>query len=203
MIGLVIKLTGKFVTNLVLISIIFLFNACTRYNVTWRNYSRYDDTKIVLFSQKNEKVSLYLNKTISFRTFFPIEYLNLQQPSDCYLYIYPFLGHSTKSEIFFYDISILEQDRNRVIIEERQNVEAYYADFYINDLCYTVISQDNELIISIPQDLKNIDDILNNHDVIDYTYLHEGKTNYHGVVVCGYIVKSDKDNSYHWLRPGI
>ena len=194
---------GKCVTNLVLISIILFSNSCNRYNIVWRNYSQYDDTRVVFTTQDSEEVRIVLNKSYSFYTFSSIEYVNFQQPKECYLYIYPFFDKSIKSELFFYDIQILYHEKTVVKIAPRQGVEAYYADFYIDGLRFTVISKDNEIAITEPQEIKikDTDTILFDLGTTDCTYVYTGRNDYNGTVVCGYIVRSKIDNTLHWLGP--
>lgn len=190
---------GKYVISLVLISIVLFFSSCNKYNIIWRNYTQYDNTNVVFTTQNDEKIKIVLNKTASFFTFSPIEYINFQNPRGCYLYIYPFLGKYIKSELYFYDMKILYQEENKVVVEPRQDVEAYYADFYIDDLRYTVISKDNVITITIPQNSTNMVDVFSSLNNSDYTYVYTGRKDYSGTVVCGYIVKSKIDNTLHWL----
>ncbi len=86
-----------------------------------------------------------------------------------------------------------------MVVEQRHDIEAYYADFYIDELRYTVISKDNVITITEPQISANIVDIFSNLDNRDYTYVYTGRKDYDGTVVCGYIVKSKIDNTLRWL----
>jgi hypothetical protein len=132
--------------------------------------------------------------------FSSIKYINFQQPKGYDLAVYPFFNNNTESELFFYNVQILYQDGEKVILATREDVEAYYADFYINGFCYTVVSRDNELTITEPQELKNMTDILSSIDIADYTYVSTGQSNYDGSVICGYIVRSKIDNTLHFLE---
>jgi hypothetical protein len=193
------KSTGKYLINLVLINFIFILNSCIEYKINWRNYSSYTNTKVIFSTQNDKNIKLNLNNTRKFRVSVPIEFINFQQPNECDIVIYPFFDINNESEVYFFDINILFQDDKKVIVESRQCVEAYYAKFYINDLLYYIISKDNELIITEPQELMSMDKILLNINNIDYTYVDNGRSDYNGYVFCGYIVRSKIDDTILWL----
>jgi len=189
----------KYVISLVLISIVLFFDSCNKYTIIWRNYTQYDSTDVVFTTQNDEKIKIVLNKTNSFFTFSSIERIIFQNPKGCGIYVYPFFNKFTESELYFYDIQILYQEENKVVVKPRKDVEAYYADFYIDELRYTVISKDNIITITEPQNFTNMVDIFSDLDNRDYTYVYTGRKDYDGAVICGYIVKSKIDNTLHWL----
>jgi len=100
-------------------------------------------------------------------------------------------------------MQIINQDERSVIVAKREGVEAYFADFYINDLRYTVISKDNVLTITEPQELTSMEDVLAYIKNADFTFVSTGKPHWNGVVEAGFIVRSKIDNSIRWLRSWI
>jgi len=179
-------------------------NSCNVYEISWRNYSTYSDENIKLKFQNNEKVNLKLNKTKRFRLFTQIDYIiEFERQYGCYIYVYPFFNINTESEIFFYNINIINQNEKSIIIEERKDVEAYFAEFYIDNLRYNVISKDNILAITEPKEFTNINDILSYIETSDFTFITAGRTDYDGVVKGGYIVRSKIDSTILWLEGGL
>jgi hypothetical protein len=181
-----------------------MFVSCEKYNILWRDYSESNDDVVELHFRKGNKtrnIIIYKNQTRSFWVFNTSEFTGRTLPTNCSIAIYPFFSNNKTSEIFIYDIQVLEQTQSSITIAPRKDVVAYYADFYENNYCYTVISRDNKLDITDSQELKSVNEILNTLDSYDYTYKYEGEERYNGKIVCGYIVKGKIDNTFHWLRP--
>ena len=194
----------KYLIISILTSLILFFSSCNVYEISWRNYSTYSDEKIILTFQNNEKINLKLDRTREFRLFTPIErIIGFERQYGCYIYVYPFFSTGIESEIFFYNIDIISQNEKSINILPRNNIEAYYAEFYIDDYCYTVISKSNVLTITEHQELKNMEDILLFIQSGAYTYVSAGKPNYNGIVICGYIVRSNIDRSIRVLKSEI
>jgi hypothetical protein len=178
-------------------------NSCYVYEISWRNYSSYSDARVVFTTQVKETVWLNLNRTKRFRVSTPIESIVFQRPYGSFIHVYPFFNKEVVSEIFFYDVRVISHDERSVILEAREGVEAYFVEFYINDLRYTVISKNNILTIGEPQEITNMNEVLTYIEIADFTFISNGRTDYDGVVIGGYIVRSKIDNSIRWLRPWI
>jgi hypothetical protein len=151
-------------------------------------------------------VALEVGKTKSFNLPRNYVYSGYELPANCYLAIYPFFTEQNKSdkhEIFIYNFDVIKKGKNFIELDPRKDIIAYYAEFYKNDELYIVFSKKPFIQIqeSINTPTKNsFDDFLvSGEDTV--TYLSDGKEDYDGVILCGYIVKSLLNNSYIWLEP--
>jgi hypothetical protein len=196
--------TGKWLGCLILISLAMVFLSCERYNILWRDYTANNtDGTIKLYFKKGREwrdINIYKNKTDSFYVFKTSIFSGFELTGNNFIYIYPFFENKKTSEIFIFDVQILERNSTSVIMGIKNDVTAYYADFYIDNYRYTVISRDNTLTINNLQELKNLNDIIKSLDFDDYTYRYEGQKEYNGMVLCGFIVKSHIDNSFILLK---
>jgi hypothetical protein len=153
-------------------------------------------------------VILEVGKTKSFRIPRNYVYSGYELPANCYLAVYPFFtvaeqNKGNKHEVFVYNFDVVKKDKDFIELNPRENIIAYYAEFYKNDELYVVLSK--KPFIQIQESINTLtknsfdDFLVSGEDTV--TYLSAGREDYDGVILCGYIVKSLLNNSYIWLEP--
>jgi hypothetical protein len=150
--------------------------------------------------RKKREITLYKNRTDGFYVFNTSTFTGFELSGNCFIHIYPFFENKRTSEIFIYDIQIVERNKSSVEMGIKKGASAYFAEFYVDNYHYTVVSRDNVLEINNHQELMNFHDIINNLRLRDYTYRDEGREDYNGFFLCGFVVRSYIDNSFILLK---